>query len=204
MTLSFLHDLKEEIIGVDEVGRGSWSGPIVVCSILLNKKLLNHEVLYEIDDSKRLNKKKRGCIAKILKNNSIYSFGIVSADKIDKFGIQKSNELAIKMSLKKFSNLKNNVRIDGRQFFSIDRRCEFLIKGDQKSISIASASILAKNYRDEIMKLMSKKFKGYDWENNSGYGTPKHMYGLHKYGVCSEHRKSFEPIKKILNREWKN
>jgi len=200
MKSNFLDDLNKEVIGVDEVGRGSWSGPLVACATLLNKKILGESVLTEIKDSKRLNKEKRKTLSKVIKINSIFSFGIISAKQIDKIGIQNATESAIKISLRKFESLKNKIRIDGRKFFSIQKKShEFLVKGDQKSVTIASASILAKVFRDNIMEVLSKKFKGYDWENNAGYGTPKHIIGLKKYGVSDEHRKSFKPILKILD-----
>lgn len=200
MKPNFLDDLNEEVIGVDEVGRGSWSGPLVACATLLNKKILGESLLSEINDSKKINKEKRITLSKVIKMNSVFSFGIVSAKQIDKIGIQNATESAIKISLSKFESLKNKIRIDGKENFSIEKKnYEFLVKGDQKSITIASASILAKVLRDNIMKLLSKKFKGYDWENNAGYGTPKHVIGLKKYGVSDEHRRSFKPIIKILD-----
>ena len=199
MKFDFFHDLNNDIIGVDEVGKGSWSGPVVACSVLLDKKILNTEIFCKINDSKQLNKKQRIHFSKVIKTNSVYGFGVISSEIIDEVGIKKATELAMKISLKKFSNVNNKIRIDGKKFFSLEKEHEFLIKGDQKSVSIASASILAKDYRDKIMELLSKRFLGYDWEHNSGYGTPKHIAGLKKLGVCSEHRKSYKPIKKLLN-----
>ena len=198
--INFFNDLNNNIIGVDEVGKGSWSGPVVACSVLLDKKILHTEIFHKINDSKKLNKRQRTHFSKVIRKNSVYGFGVISSKIIDEVGIQKATELAMKISLKKFSNVNKKIRIDGKKFFSVEKEFEFLIKGDQKSISIASASILAKDYRDKIMESLSKRFPGYDWEHNSGYGTTKHIVGLKKLGVCYEHRKSYKPIKKLLNR----
>ena len=104
MKSSFLDDLNDEVIGVDEVGRGSWSGPLVACATLLNKKILGESILSEIKDSKKLNKEKRKTLSKVIKVNSVFSFGIVSAKQIDKHGIQNATESAIKISVYSFAD----------------------------------------------------------------------------------------------------
>ena len=107
MKPNFLDDLNEEVIGVDEVGRGSWSGPLVACATLLNKKILGESLLSEINDSKKINKEKRITLSKVIKMNSVFSFGIVSAKQIDKIGIQNATESAIKALEKLKNQIKN-------------------------------------------------------------------------------------------------
>jgi len=189
------------VIGIDEVGRGAWSGPLVACSVLLKKSILDKKEIYEINDSKKISQKKRQILSSFIKKNSIYNFGISKVEEIDKLNVNNATQLAMKRSFEPFLSIGRNVKIDGLNFFFLNNKTEFIVKGDQKSISIASASILAKVFRDEEMKKLSKIFKYYDWENNMGYGTKKHLLGIKNHGITNVHRKSFAPIKNFLLKE---
>ena len=197
MSIGDLDDIKNNIIGIDEVGRGAWSGPVVACAVLLNNSILINSRISEIDDSKKLSKKKRKELEIIIKNNSTFSFGISNPKEIDTYNILVATKIAIIRAYEPFSTLKNKIKIDGPEFFFLNKKTEFIIQGDQSSISIASASILAKEYRDRIMASFSKIYPGYDWENNMGYGTKSHNFGIKRNGLTPIHRLSFSPMKKI-------
>ena len=198
MNSNFISDAKNLVIGIDEVGRGSWSGPVVACAVLLKPEILNFSLSLKINDSKKITKINRGKLSEFIENYSIYSFGESSSTEIDETNILKATIQAIKRAFKPFKNFRNKVRIDGPELFSLNNNTVFKIKGDQLSISIASASILAKNYRDNLMTCFSKDYPKYGWENNSGYGTKKHLESIKKYGVTKLHRKSFKPIKFLV------
>ena len=189
------------VIGIDEVGRGAWSGPLVACSVLLKKSILDKKKIYEINDSKKISQKKRLVLSSFIKKNSIYNFGVSKVEEIDKLNINKATQLAMERSFEPFASIGKKVKIDGLNFFFLNKKTEFIVKGDQRSITIASASILAKVFRDEEMKKLSKIFKYYDWENNMGYGTKKHLLGIKTHGITTFHRKSFSPIKSFILKE---
>ncbi len=191
------NDLFDNYIGIDEVGRGSWSGPIVACSLVLGRNIVKNNLFFEIKDSKKVSKKKRDLLSTFIKKNSNYNIGQSSSWEIDKFGILKSTELAMKRSFFPFKKLKYRVKIDGPQFFFLNQNSEFIVNGDQKCKGIAAASIVAKVFRDNLMKKLSTKYPRYGWEDNFGYGTKYHKNALKKYGITPEHRITFKPIKKI-------
>lgn len=186
------------ICGVDEVGRGCIAGPVVACCVVItpNTPLM---VLQQIKDSKKLSAKKRENIAQQLKDHVFYSIKAIDVDIIDKINILQAAKLAMKEA---YNNLLHSVKpdvllVDGNQPLLIHNNEYCIIKGDNKSLSIAAASILAKVYRDNIMLELAKEFKGYYWEKNVGYGTKEHLEGILKYGITKHHRKSFAPVKNI-------
>ncbi len=187
----FLDDAKERVIGIDEVGRGAFSGPVVSCCVLLSRDILNYNTVNEIDDSKRLSEKKRIRLSKFIKENSVYSIGIASNEEIDKINILQATNLSIKRAYQKFTKFKNFVKIDGNKTFYLNDKTTFLKQGDRRSVSIASASIIAKIWRDELMCLYSKLYPQYSWEKNKGYGTKSHREAIKIYGLTKIHRKTF-------------
>jgi ribonuclease HII len=187
----FFKDITNQVIGIDEVGRGSLCGPVVSCSILLSKEILKDELVYEINDSKKINKNKRKIIAEFIKKNSIYSIGKASSKEIDKINILQATNLSMIRSYEKFRGTKNLVKIDGLQTFNLNEKTKFIKKGDQKSVCIAAASIIAKTWRDQLMKNFSKIYPLYGWHKNKGYGTKEHLEAIRKYGMTAIHRRSF-------------
>lgn len=187
------------LIGIDEVGRGAWSGPVVACSILLKKDFEKHKYYQQIADSKKISKKVRFFLSGLLKQNSVYNFGKSDSIEIDKLGILKATELAMRRSFRPFEELEDQVRIDGEEFFWLNSNTKFVIKGDEKLKVISAASILAKVFRDQLMERLSFKYPFYGWEKNCGYGTKQHKMALEKYGITSQHRKTFKPVKLITN-----
>jgi len=179
------------ICGVDEVGRGSWAGPLVAGAVILSKRL------YGLRDSKLLDSKEREKLSRKIKKSSIWGIGEVSASEIDKIGVSEATQLAFKRAVFKLKK-PDFVLADGFKFDS-PIPCRALKKGDMTCSSIAAASIIAKVYRDGLMRKLDKKIKGYYFSKHKGYGTRLHQRRLKKLGPSSEHRKSYGPIKKLLN-----
>ena len=194
---SFFKDIDNKIIGVDEVGRGALAGPVVSCALLLDKKIKKHALYKEINDSKKLTEKKRFILSELIKKNSTFSIGIASNVEIDKLNILNATILSMKRALKKISVSDNTIKIDGPKTFDYNKKIFFVKKGDQKSVSIASASIIAKCHRDEIVNKLAVNYPLYQWEKNKGYGTKRHVDAIKKFGVSDLHRKSF--LSKILD-----
>lgn len=198
MILNKESEVINQTIGIDEVGRGALCGPVVACSVLLDRKILDNPIYLKINDSKKLSKFKRKKLSKFIKENSTYFVGIASVREIEKYNILQATKIAMKRSFKVFSRLNLDVKVDGPEFFYLTKKTSFLIKGDSKSITIASASIIAKTFRDELMIKLSEKYPYYNWSKNKGYGTKEHIMSIKKFGVCPEHRKNFSPIKEII------
>ena len=186
-----LDDIKNQVIGIDEVGRGAFCGPVVSCSVLLEKKILNNNLVHQITDSKKLSLKKRIILSKFIKDYSSYSIGIANNIEIDEMNILQATNLSMIRSYDKFKKTENLIKIDGLKTFSLNEKTTFIKNGDQKSISIAAASIIAKTWRDRLMTLYSKIYPMYGWERNKGYGTHEHRSAIKKFGLTKIHRKSF-------------
>ena len=180
------------IAGVDEVGRGPLAGPIVACSVILDLNVLDEDLILYINDSKKIKESKREELAEIIKEKALsYHISVSSNEEIDEKGIAYSNNKVFLESCNSLSTKPDLVLSDGYLVKNIDIENKAVIKGDIKSASIAAASIVAKVYRDNLMKEYAKKYPYYDFENNVGYGTSKHIEGLKTYGKCDIHRSSF-------------
>ncbi|MGL5640583.1 MAG: ribonuclease HII [Mycoplasmoidaceae bacterium] len=181
------------IAGIDEVGRGALCGPIVVAICILPKNYVNNE----INDSKKLTSLKRYKLDEIIRKDCIdFHIEVIDSKTVDKLNPKNASIKGMQDCLKKIKTKPDFVLIDAEK---INSKIENLsiIKGDQNSISIASASILAKVYRDKYMIKMSKKYPNYFFENNKGYGTKIHLDALDKYGpIKNFHRFTYRPIKK--------
>ena len=197
--------LNKPVIGLDEVGRGPLAGPVISCGCCF-KNYTIHESFYNfIGDSKKITEKKRILSFKFLQNLKKegiidYHLGIANVEEIDNLNILEATKLSMKRVIDKF-NLKNaQLIIDGN--FSLNYKSykeQSIIKGDNKSLSIAAASIIAKVHRDRLMKKLSIKFQDFGWEKNAGYGTKKHIENIHRFGPTIHHRKTFEPIKSLIH-----
>ena len=197
--------IEGPVIGLDEVGRGPLAGPVISCGCSFKDYTERDEYSKFILDSKKLSPKKREESFKYLqslKKESMidYHLGISSVDEIDSLNILEATKLSMKRVIDKFSLKSPTLIIDGN--FSLQYKNyseQSIIKGDQLSLSIAAASIIAKVHRDRLMTILSNKHKDFGWEKNAGYGTKKHIDEIKKLGPTIHHRKSFEPIKSILN-----
>ena len=145
-----------------------------------------------------MKKTKREILSKYIKKNSIWAIGKSSVKEIEKINILQASLLAMKRAIKKLKKKPSLVLIDGNKLPKINNyNLKSIIKGDQKIPSISAASIIAKVTRDKIVINLDKKFKGYYWDQNCGYGTKKHLKAIKKLGVTKHHRKTFSPINKI-------
>ena len=182
------------VAGVDEVGRGSLIGPVYAAAVILNKTI-NKEVLR---DSKSLTRSKRELLVKYIKKNSIWALGKASKKEIEKINILNASLLAMKRAIKKLKKKPSLVLVDGNKLPDLKNyRVKSIIKGDKKIPVISAASIIAKVTRDEKITILGKKFKGYYWHKNYGYGTKQHLNAIKTLGITSHHRKTFSPINKI-------
>ncbi|MBM5782000.1 MAG: ribonuclease HII [Pelagibacterales bacterium] len=190
------------VAGIDEAGRGPLSGPVVAACVILDQT--NYPK--EINDSKKLSKTTRKKIYHFLKEEAKFGVGIVDENKIDEINILQATKLAMFLAYedicKKYQIKPETLLVDGNFKPFNDNKIEIIsiVKGDQKSLSIAAASIIAKETRDEIMLKLSQEFPQYGWDKNSGYPTKSHILAIEKFGICKYHRKTFEPIKTIINK----
>ena len=182
------------IAGVDEVGRGSLIGPVYASAVILNKSI-NKKIL---KDSKSLTKSRRKILSKYIKKNSIWATGKASVKEIEKINILQASLLAMIRAIKKLKKKPALVLIDGNKLPDLENyNLRSIIKGDQKIPSISAASIIAKVTRDKMISNLAKKFKGYYWDQNYGYGTKQHLKAIKNLGITNQHRKTFSPINKL-------
>ncbi|MGZ9413790.1 ribonuclease HII [Mycoplasma sp. Z386] len=182
--------------GCDEVGRGCVAGPVVATCVILKTEFDSNQ----ITDSKKIPKNKHKELVDLIIENSLeYHTIFIDSQTIDEINILNATKEAMKNSIEKFNTKIDLVLTD---FVKIDSNInqENITKGDSKSLSIAAASLIAKYTRDSFMKEISKDFPVYNFSQNSGYLTKEHKEALKKFGFCSIHRKSFEPIKSMHNK----
>tara|TARA_B100000029_G_scaffold107928_1_gene99221 strand:+ start:7006 stop:7656 length:651 start_codon:yes stop_codon:yes gene_type:complete len=185
----------KKIAGVDEVGRGCLAGPVFAAAVILNDKI----DIRNIKDSKKISFKKRILLSKYIRKNSIYAVGYASVKEIEKINILNASLLSMNRALKNLKYKPSMIYIDG-MFAPPNLKIKYktVIKGDEKILCIAAASIVAKVARDLFMIKLAKKYPHYRWNKNFGYGTADHMNGIKKYGITKHHRKKFKPIHNIL------
>ena len=178
------------IAGIDEVGRGPLVGPVVAAAVILPKKFYDER----INDSKKLSEKMRNELYEIICADAVsVGIGVVSNERIDKINIYEATKEAMREAVSNLGVKPEYLLIDAMKL-DIDIPSLSIIKGDSKSQSIAAASIVAKVTRDKMMYELDKIYPMYDFANNKGYGTKKHIEAIQKYGIISEHRKSFKPV----------
>ena len=191
----YLSEKIKIIAGTDEAGRGPLAGPVVAAAVILPKDFYDDR----IDDSKKLSAALRRELFGVIRKNALcYAYTIISQNKIDEINILKASLLAMKRSVEKLKVQPDMILVDGNNSFSYDAEVIPIVKGDSKSLSIASASIIAKVVRDRIMIKLANEFPQYGWETNKGYPTKEHIEAVLKYGACKIHRKSF--LTKIYER----
>lgn len=182
--------------GVDEVGRGPLIGPVVAACCVLPENF----VLEGLTDSKKLTEKKREQFYPyIIEHSLAYGIGIVSPKVIDEINIYEATKLAMKQAIEEVQKKLplEHVLIDAMKL-ELNIPSTSIIKGDAKSISIAAASVIAKITRDHMMIELDQKYPMYGYKNHKGYPTKKHIEAIHKYGLIEEYRKTYGPVKEIL------
>lgn len=182
------------IAGVDEVGRGPLVGPVVASCVVLPE----HFNLEGLTDSKKLSEKRREYFYdEIMKQALGVGVGIISEKVIDEVNIYEATKMAMMEAINNCSCKIEHVLIDAMKL-NIDIPTTSIIKGDLKSITISAASVIAKVTRDRMLEELDKKYPVYDFKNNKGYPTKKHIEAIKKYGIIDEHRRSYEPVKEYL------
>lgn len=197
--LSIERSISGLVAGCDEAGRGSWAGPLVAAAVILPKDV----ILPGVTDSKRINKKRHRELAdKILEKALYVGIGVASSAFVDTHGVGYANRYALEQAVKNLPVVPDFVLVDGgpQQKLDIDMPQEELVKGDQKSLSVAAASILAKSVHDALMCQYAKEYPMYHWEENAGYGTMDHKSTMQQYGLSPYHRRSVKPVKEIEER----
>ena len=194
----FERKLREEginfIAGVDEVGRGPLVGPVVAACVVLPE----HFNLDGLTDSKKLSEKKREYFYdEIMRQALGVGVGIISERKIDEVNIYEATKMAMKEAINNCSCKIEHVLIDAMRL-DIDIPSTSIIKGDLKSITISAASVIAKVTRDRMLDELDLKYPMYDFKNNKGYPTKKHLEAIKKYGILDEHRRSYGPVSEYL------
>lgn len=182
--------------GVDEVGRGPLVGPVVAACVILP---LNYQ-LEGLTDSKKLSEKKRDKFYDILIKDAIsYGIGVISERVIDEVNIYEATKLAMYNAINNLTVKPEHILIDAMKL-NLDVPSTSIIKGDSKSLSIAAASVIAKVTRDKMLYELDKEYPMYDFKNNKGYPTKKHLEAINKYGIIKEHRLTYGPVKEYLER----
>ena len=183
------------IAGVDEVGRGPLAGPVVAAAVILPKNCKIHG----LNDSKKIPKSKHQAIYQAVLDQAIsVGIGVKDNHVIDQVNIYEATKLAMLEAIHELEPQPQHLLIDAMKL-DLPISQTSIIKGDANSLSIAAASIVAKVTRDQMMATYDQEYPGYDFAQNAGYGTTKHLEGLEKQGVSPIHRRSFEPIKSMTD-----
>ena len=181
------------IAGVDEVGRGPLAGPVVAAAVILPENCK----IPGLNDSKKIPKSKHHAIYQAVLDQALsVGIGIKDNQVIDQVNIYEATKLAMMEAIGQLEPQPQHLLIDAMKL-DLPISQTSIIKGDANSLSIAAASIVAKVTRDQMMEEFDKEYPGYDFTQNAGYGTAKHLAGLDKLGVTPIHRRSFEPVKSM-------
>lgn len=180
------------LAGIDEVGRGPLAGPVVAAAVILPPKM----PVLPINDSKKLSASLREQLAEQIHGFALVGIGVVDNHTIDEINIYEATKLAMRKAVAQLPVQPHALLLDAMTL-PVKQKQVSLIKGDARSLSIAAASIVAKVYRDKLMAQYSQTYPGYGFEKNAGYGTKEHLDGLHRHGITSIHRLSFEPVKTL-------
>lgn len=180
------------VAGVDEVGRGCLAGAVVAAAVILD---ISKPLPEGLNDSKKISTKTRERISKEIKQNCLaYSFGQIEAEEIDRINILQATKKAMRLAIENLNPHADFLLIDAVQLKDLDLPQKAIIHGDAISASIAAASIIAKVYRDNLMRELDKTYPEYGFARHVGYGTKFHFEAIQKHGACSLHRKTFRGV----------
>jgi len=183
------------VCGVDEAGRGPLAGPVVAAAVILDRA----RIPKGLNDSKQLDEESREeLFPRIMAMAIAVGVGEASVDEIDLVNIRQATHLAMARAVRALPVAAHFALVDGNDAPALPCKCDTLVKGDGRSVSIAAASIIAKVTRDRLMLRLHGEHPGYNWCSNKGYGTPDHYSGLKTHGVTIHHRRSFAPIRELL------
>lgn len=181
------------IAGIDEAGRGALAGPVVAAAVILPE---DFEV--PVQDSKQLSYQKRTILYAEIVRLCDVGVGVMSSEKIDELGIKKANHEAMKIAVSQLKQNPDKLQIDGRDRYYFDIESEDIVKGDQKIPAISAASIIAKVTRDELMDQYDREYPQFEFRNNRGYGSEKHLELINDEIYTPIHRKCYDPLKTLL------
>lgn len=185
------NNLSGLIAGVDEVGRGPLAGPVISAAVVFTGR----EVPIDgIKDSKKLTPKSRQILYEKITSVAKFGIGIASVAEIDSYNILQATKLSMERALTDLNLELDYVLVDGNQSLKAKYQVKPIINGDNLSISIAAASIIAKVTRDQLMQELHNNHPQYNWYKNKGYGTKEHIAAIHLHGITEHHRKSFAPV----------
>ncbi|AFZ00564.1 ribonuclease HII [Calothrix sp. PCC 6303] len=195
LELSTLSNTQGIIAGVDEVGRGALFGPVVAAAVILPTTALPELAAMGVKDSKKLSSLRRTQLAQqICLLATDWKIGFASTAEIDSINILQASLLAMKRSVLKLKVQPTLCLVDGNQYIpDLGIPQQTIIKGDSLSLAIASASIVAKVWRDDLVIRLASKYPMYDLHRNKGYGSQRHLEAIQQFGTCILHRKSFSP-----------
>lgn len=184
------------VCGVDEAGRGPWAGPVSAAAVILNPD----DLPPGIDDSKALTEKRRAALEPLIKSRALaWGVGFASVEEIDELNILHATGLAMHRAVEALAHPPVHALVDGNYRFKLPCTVTPVVTGDSRSLSIAAASILAKTARDRLMVEMDATYPGYGFASHKGYNAPIHQKALQTLGPCPEHRRSWAPIKALLD-----
>ena len=190
-----LKTMAGPVCGVDEAGRGPLAGPVVAAAVILDRK----RIPKGLNDSKQLSEEDREALyPRIMELAVAVGVGEASVDEIDLLNIRMATHQAMARAVRALSVAAQFALVDGNDAPALPCRCDTLVGGDGRSVSIAAASIIAKVTRDRLMVRLHDQHPHYNWKNNKGYGTPDHYSGLKSHGVTVHHRRSFAPVRNIV------
>ena len=195
-----LVDRKGNIVGIDEVGRGAWAGPVVAACVVLKPIDFTGGIikqLRKVNDSKLLSPAVREELFSIITKKLTWSVGRSSVREIDKYGIGHAVKLAMRRAVEKLPLIPAMLLIDYYSDIGLSIPTKGVLKGDQKVFCIAAASIVAKVYRDRLMVRYHRRFSQWGFDRHKGYGTPAHRLALKQQGISKIHRLSFSPMKEF-------
>ena len=182
------------VAGVDEAGRGPWAGPVVAAAVVLDAG----SVPAGVTDSKQLSRTRREALFAALRASARIGVGAASVAEIDRLNILAATLVAMRRAIDDLGVAPAHVLIDGNRLPELACPATTVVGGDRRSLSIAAASIVAKVTRDRIMARLARRYPGFGWERNAGYGTPEHRSALDRLGVTPHHRRSFAPVARLL------
>ena len=200
------YDLEQElgagdgrlVLGVDEAGRGPWAGPVVAAAVWLDPVKVRAAVYSGIRDSKALSQQHRQDLLLLLQSEARVAVGVAESGEVDRLNVLQASLLAMRRAVDALGVAAEAALVDGNAAPQLDCPCRTVIKGDVHCLSIAAASIVAKQTRDALMEDLAGRFPGYGWERNRGYGTRDHQDAIGRLGVTPQHRRSFRPIREAL------
>ncbi len=203
---NFLHEREHGgiVAGIDEVGRGPLAGPVVAAAVVLDEAVLPDALVQGLDDSKKITARRRAELAASLRaladqgKGVRFGIGLADVEEIDRINILQATFVAMRRACEDLGGVIDVALVDGNRPPPLSCKVRCLVGGDGLSVSIAAASILAKEYRDTLMTDLARAYPGYGWEKNAGYGTAAHREALLSLGVTPHHRRSFAPVTEAL------